>query len=657
MQSTGPISFSDFRMEFAGTIPILGVDYYAHAIYVRTRWVRQSPPGMAAIPGLTQLVKIMLRKCTTPPPGMSTTGVISIGQMGEEFSLLSPLYMSQLYLGTGSNAVVQPEGGSNAGVPSSGTIRISNMRGAVSTKTINTVSLTFQADFASLQSNPALMTSFQTDVRTTVAAAAGVPLSSITIIAVTSGSVKVAIDVRYPKAGKVNRDVLPKLAAIASATSAATFFGADFISKYAMAAAMVVADVTPPQLLTSFKSLTGVAGSAASVSVSDMFAAASGAGGGALTYAIASTTNPTPANVSVDASTGLVMVNGRYLNRTYAVNAVATGANGVPSSPVTLSVTEIDAPLPTLTMALGSASLSNDTRTIGLSNHFTTAADTLPLYYWHRSNPNSNASIGTGGVMSVVGANRGTTYNVSVGASNAYGKSNATAATLSVTEAAAAVVGRTPVFGYDIRNIACYPGSGSTIYDTYGGSVNMTMFSGAKYNASPPHIALPTTAAYCASTLGKSVNIATNAGFSVEYLFRSDAANSSGNCYVVRWANTQYQLQNGVNVTYYNNSGYGFANAPFTNYVWQHVFFVLRGTTGYFYINNTLKATVTGAAAATYTPNNGAWSGPTGIGFGGNNSSVCSVAVFNVYDRPLLVSDISERYTAIKGNGNPYSLP
>ena len=357
-----------------------------------------------------------------------------MGQMAEEFSLLPPLRMSQLYLGADSNAAVQPEGGSNAAVPSSGTIRVSNLRGAVSSKTINKVTLTFQADFATLQSNTALMESFKNDVQTSVATAVGVPLSSVTIVSVTSGSVKVEIDVRYPRAGKVAADVLPKLAAIASATTATTFFGSDFLSKYSVGTTIAVVDATPPQLLTASKTLTGVTGSLATVSVADMFAAASNTGN-TLRYSIASTTNPTPANVSINSSTGLVSVTGRYLNRTYAVNAVATGSNGVASAPGTLSVTEIDAPLPTLATPLGAASISNDTKTFGLSNYFATVADTLPLYYWLRANPNSNATIGAGGVLSVVGANRGATYSVSVSASNAYGKSNATPATLAVTEA------------------------------------------------------------------------------------------------------------------------------------------------------------------------------------------------------------------------------
>jgi hypothetical protein len=241
--------------------------------------------------------------------------------------------------------------------------------------------------------------------------------------------------VRYPKAGRVNANVLPKLVAIASATSATSVFGPAFLTKYSIATTMAVADTTPPLLLTASKALTGVTGSPATISVADMFATNTG---GTLTYGLASTTNPTPSNVSVNASTGLLTVRGRYLNRTYAANVSATSATGVASPQGTLSVTEVDAPAPTLTTALGTVSLTNNTVSYSLSNHFATAADTMPLYYWLTANPNANVSIGAGGLMSVAGASRGTSYNVSVSASNAYGKSAPTAATLSVTEAAAA---------------------------------------------------------------------------------------------------------------------------------------------------------------------------------------------------------------------------
>jgi hypothetical protein len=422
-----------------------------------------------------------------------------MGQVADEFSLLLPLSMSQLYLGSDSNAAVLPEGGSNAAVPSAGTIRVSNLRGAVSSKIVNNFTLTFQANFAALQDDAALMQSFQSDVRISVAEAAGAPLSSVTILSVTSGSVKVAVRVRYPKAGRVNANVLPRLQGISSETLVTTIFGTAFLTKYSIANnTLMVIDATPPTLLTASKSLVGVKGSLMTVSVADMFASAT-VNADSLTYSLTSTTNPTPSNVSVNVSTGLMTVNGRYLNRTYAANVTAMGSNGMTSTQATVSVTEIFAPVPTLSNALGTASLSNNTKTYGLSNHFATATDTMPLYYWLTGNPQSNSSINAG-VLSVMGANRGASYNVSVSASNAYGKSNVTLATLGVTEAAAAASGP----AYFTRAGATGP-RGPTLVQLQAAYTGMARMNGLTlYNNMDgfQHWPVPTTGTYLITVAG-----------------------------------------------------------------------------------------------------------------------------------------------------------
>jgi len=81
--------------------------------------------------------------------------------------------------------------------------------------------------------------------------------------------------------------------------------------------------------------------------------------------------------------------------------------------------------------SLGSASISNNTVTYALGSYFTEYSSN-GLGYTLTANPNANASI-SGSTLSVAGSNRGTTYTVSVSASNAYNQTASTS--LSVTEA------------------------------------------------------------------------------------------------------------------------------------------------------------------------------------------------------------------------------
>lgn len=89
------------------------------------------------------------------------------------------------------------------------------------------------------------------------------------------------------------------------------------------------------------------------------------------------------------------------------------------------------------TQGLGSISLSNDSRTFGLSNFYSDPNDS-PLSYWLSENPYSNATLDpVQGTLTVAGFYRATAYNVVVGASNVYGGSNVDA--LVVAEATPAV--------------------------------------------------------------------------------------------------------------------------------------------------------------------------------------------------------------------------
>lgn len=375
---------------------------------------------------------------------MTLVGEISLGGIAQEFCVRPPINISQMYRGTDPvTAFVLSNGGSNDKVPLSGPIALTSFRGASCTKTTNNMLLTFQADFSALSGNATIMSKFQKDVRTSVADAGGVPVSSVTIVSVTAGSVKVSVDVGYPVQSKVTAATLSKLAALISDPTAT--FGPTFNSQYSISGQLSVVDLTPPLLLSAAKALPNVAGSTTSVSVADLFAAASNTGS-ALTYAVASTTSPLPSSLSMDSNTGMLSVQGRYRNTSYTVDVRAMSLNGVPSSNATVAITELDAPLPTLVSSLGSATLSNNTVTYGMSNYFTTPPDTLPLYFYMTANPKANASIAQGGVLNVLGTNRGESYNVMVSASNAYGKVAAAPQTLAVTEAGNASQGTAGVY-------------------------------------------------------------------------------------------------------------------------------------------------------------------------------------------------------------------
>jgi hypothetical protein len=129
-------------------------------------------------------------------------------------------------------------------------------------------------------------------------------------------------------------------------------------------------------------------------------------------------------------------VQAAYRNTSYTVTMVATNTYGQVSEPATITVTEIVAPAPTLVLALGSVTLGTTTATKTLSSHFGAVVGTTPLVYSMAANPQNNASI-SGGVLSVVGNNRNTSYAVTVRATNAFLKT--VDSSLAVTETGLAI--------------------------------------------------------------------------------------------------------------------------------------------------------------------------------------------------------------------------
>jgi hypothetical protein len=127
-------------------------------------------------------------------------------------------------------------------------------------------------------------------------------------------------------------------------------------------------------------------------------------------------------------SSSNLTVTGNYRETTYNVTMSGSNVFGTSTGNAPVAVTEAAAPSPTAT-TLGSVTLTTDTKTYTLSDYFTTSADTTPLSYYMTANPNGNATLATG-VLSIVGANRGTTYSVTVSASNAYGKTASSSVTV-----------------------------------------------------------------------------------------------------------------------------------------------------------------------------------------------------------------------------------
>ena len=132
-------------------------------------------------------------------------------------------------------------------------------------------------------------------------------------------------------------------------------------------------------------------------------------------------------NASASISGGNLNVTGNYRNTAYGVSVGASNAYGSSNSG-TLSVTEtID---PVSSSSFGSTTIGSNTVTYWLASYLSDAAGRA-LTYNVTGNPKYNANISSG-TLSVVGAKRGTSYNVDVTATNAYGGSSTS--TLTVTE-------------------------------------------------------------------------------------------------------------------------------------------------------------------------------------------------------------------------------
>ena len=360
---------------------------------------------------------------------LPTSGELSLADVAREFGITGPVTFSRLYLGAEDSAsIVQPNAGSNIAIPASGAIRIGDFRGASNRTLLQVVDLTLNMDYATLSSDPAAMETFRTDVRVSVADMSGLPLSNVVIMSVTSGSVKVAVEVTLPAKGSINASAVGKLKALLANTDPAIVFGAAFVARHNIIGT-VEATASPPVAVEAVKAVGGIGRGAVTVPIADMFLASSNQ-----SFDLSISSNSPFGNVSLAAS-DLLTVTGNYRETSYSVYVRATNPLGMASAPARVTLTETAAPAPTLKSMLGSATPSNSTPvTYALSNYFSTSEDTSPLYYYLTANPNSNAAILAPGTLAVSGNYRNAAYDVSVTASNAYGKTTSASQTLSVVE-------------------------------------------------------------------------------------------------------------------------------------------------------------------------------------------------------------------------------
>jgi hypothetical protein len=347
---------------------------------------------------------------------VAAMGVLSLRNIADEFGVVGEVSMSKMFRDGTIVPVSDNENGAVVSfIPDSGTLRLSSFRGAANANTTHVTNITLDMDYAALAADVVRLEQFRAQVEQGVAAQASLPLSSVTIVSISPGSVKVAANVRVPASGTINAAAIAKLQAFAAGTSdPAAIFGSAFVAQHAVGSVMAVASIAPPVIVGGgAKALVGLTYGAYSTSVVDMFSTT--AEGGALTYALVATSS-TFGNVSLTGATFAVQA--AYRNTAYTATVVATNANGQSSRPATVTVTETVAPAPTQALAFGSVSVTTNTATFTLSSYFRTDAGGAVLEYSIIENPRSSAAIGPDNVLQVTGYYRAETYQVTVRATD-----------------------------------------------------------------------------------------------------------------------------------------------------------------------------------------------------------------------------------------------
>lgn len=180
-----------------------------------------------------------------------------------------------------------------------------------------------------------------------------------------------------------------------------------------------------PVLLASRLAPVTLTSDTATIPLSGVFSDPTGAG---LVYGLLA--NPA---LSAKVVGGALVVAGVLRGTSYTVVVGATNAYGTAAASLDVTevteVAEVAVLAPFVSSNLGAVSLSNDSATLSLAGVF---GGTRPIDYSLLANPEKNADLTAGGVLTVTGAWRGKSYDVVLGASNPGG---IVSATLAVTEA------------------------------------------------------------------------------------------------------------------------------------------------------------------------------------------------------------------------------
>ena len=185
---------------------------------------------------------------------------------------------------------------------------------------------------------------------------------------------------------------------------------------------LAVTEAADPITTTPFPIVFGLSNITTNYSLSNYFADNMGR---PLFYWLSA--NP-QASASLQGNSNLRIV-GASRSAAYSVTVAASNAFGGTATD-TMSITEMTDPISTTAFPAISG-LGNNTVTYALSNFFIESVPGRTLYYWLSANPQASASI-SGCNVSITGAYRNATYNVTVAASNAFG--GYATDTMSVTE-------------------------------------------------------------------------------------------------------------------------------------------------------------------------------------------------------------------------------
>ena len=541
------------------------------------------------------------------------SGPITFRQMADEYGVPPGSEVSLRYFYQGGD-VVPNNSGSNAAVPSSGSIGLGCFKGTANLNQVVPMDISIPTTSAAtiLSTSRA---AFELDTRTQIAAKLNIPLANVVINAVTipaqsPNSLSVSFNVITPATGIYNTSTAAALTALNSSTSPAAVFGSTFASTYMStpAASLAVAARLPPKLLSGgikvfSASAIAAAATAPTVSVADLFSST----GGALTYSV---TKAKYNNATIATGTATLTVVGAYRGSSYPVYVTATDANGTVSAEAAVNVTELPPPTITSVTITALTGLTNSPVSLpqALSAYFSDPAYGSVLTYALASdgNPQTNAFV-SGGALTVAPAYRGISYTVKVLATNQYG--GTAVANVSVTESAATAT----IVATDVGSLAL----GSLASYKYG-SVAFTLGSGPYNLASHGVISLPGSAGSYISipgNLGEVFNWSAQ-DFTIEawvnYSSRQ-ALPSTGNipalvgnmeptanstCY---WS---FGLDSGGRVAfyYYNSSGVTVASTQVASLnAWHHIAATMAGNAINLFLDGVLVQTATKAGTPQFS--------------------------------------------------------